>query len=183
MIRSIIRDTVTIAVLEPHHADEFLNFVTNDIDHCVQWIPFASKRKTVDEIRDLIRLFLEKMAVGSGCMYGLWDGSTIIGMILAREIDATANWAEIGYMINQQYEGRGIVRQACDQLIFWLFEERGMQKIEICCNSHNARSIGLATRLGFRHEGTLRRHARINGELCDLACYGLLKEEWDSGRR
>lgn len=178
MIRSTIKDNIELAVLEPYQAQAFLDFVSADIGHCVQWIPFASKRKTVEDIRDLIRMFLEKMAAGTGCMYGLWDGQRVIGMILAREIDMNANWAEIGYMIAAGYEGRGIVRQACQNLIAWLFEERGMQKIEICCDSRNQRSIGLALRLGFSLEGTLRRHTVVNGELRDLACYGVLREEW-----
>jgi ribosomal-protein-serine acetyltransferase len=101
----------------------------------------------------------------------------VIGILLVREIDEGAKWAEIGYMVDPDYEGRGIIKEGCRKLIAFLFDEWQMQKIVICCDDRNVRSIELAKKLGFVCEGNLRRHSAVGGELCNLMHFGLLREE------
>lgn len=141
-------------------------------------IPFVSGVLSVEEMRERISLNLKRVEEGISELYTLWDGARMAGYFLVREKDADAGWAEIGYMIGREWQGKGISKQICQLLITDLFRNQGMQKVVICCSKDNAASIGLAKSLGFQLEGDLRRHIRVNGKVHNLLYFGLLKEEW-----
>ena len=141
-------------------------------------IPFVSRTHTLEQLTDLLRINIEKQQCGEALFYTLWDQQQMAGYVLVREIDTEARWAEIGYMLGQQWNGQGIVTQACRVLIAHLFEQLGIDKVVICCNDDNHASIAVAKRLGFQHEGTLRQHFVVNGVRRNLSYYGLLQSEW-----
>jgi ribosomal-protein-serine acetyltransferase len=178
MIEIVIKENTLVKLMEVHHAKQFYEFAVRGKENFIKWIPFISKCKNEEDFKVLIQLFLEKLMNGTGYLYGLWHHGKTIGIVLVREIDESANWAEIGYMIDIEHEGKGIIKEACIRLIEFLFIERRVQKIVICCDDRNERSIALAKTLGFEFEGNLRRHSRVNEELCNLMHFGLLKEEF-----
>ncbi|HUW42057.1 MAG TPA: GNAT family protein [Rectinemataceae bacterium] len=178
MLTETLRDAISIGLLEKRHAPAMLDFVERGRERFVDWIPFVGKTRDLADFEALIRRFLKMYAEGSGAFYALWDGALMVGMVLIKEIDEEVRQAEIGYMIDLEYEGRGLVKAACLKLIGFLFEDMCMQKIRICCDDRNARSIALAERLGFSLEGNLRRDSKINGNIRNTMHFGLLKEEW-----
>ncbi len=178
MLESILKDEVTIRIVEKRHSQAMLDLVNRGRAHFERWIPFVSKTKELADIERIVHRYLDKYANGTGAFYGLWEKGLMIGLVLIRDIDETAKWAEIGYMIDEGHEGKGFVKTACSRMIAFLFEELNMQKIVICCDERNASSVGLAKRLGFTVEGILRRDAFINGEYCNTMHLGLLREEY-----
>ena len=49
-----------------------------------------------------------------------------------------------------------------------------LQKIDIRCATDNKKSRAIPDRLGFTHEGTLRRAEHVYGQWYDLEVYSLL---------
>lgn len=101
--------------------------------------------------------YIEHMYVFYG--YGLWlaiEKSTgnLVGRLgfSHRNIDG-AEKVELGYIIDADYQRKGIAYELCSKLIeigkkYWGFEE-----IFVCCEDKNARSIALAQKLGFDYYG------------------------------
>lgn len=177
MLQAPLKDGITIRALEARHAQALLSFVDKNRDFFVEWIPFVSRTHDLEDAQVLVKDYLERYALGKGLFYGLWDGEWMVGFILAREIDLEAEWAEIGYMVDRDYAGRGLIKEACSRLIAYLFDEMALKKIVICCNEKNESSKALAERFGFQLEGRLRKHFVVNGQVVDMLCYGLLREE------
>ena len=163
--------------IEIGDATPMFEFVERNRAFFQNWIPFVSKTKDLKAMETTIERYLARRKGGEAMFYCLWDGPIMVAFILAREIDEEAKWAEIGYMIDEAYQRRGIVKEACVQLIRQLWQERRMEKIVICCNDENVASIGLAESLGFVLEGKLRRHIAVNGNISDMRCYGLFRDE------
>jgi RimJ/RimL family protein N-acetyltransferase len=59
----------------------------------------------------------------------------------------------------------------------------GLQRLQIETLAENGAMICAATRNGFKHEGTLRRSAWVNGEFADEIVLGLLADEWSTDAR
>ena len=89
-------------------------------------------------------------------------------------LDAYLGQASLGYWIDAEHEGRGIVRRAATALVDVAWE-RGSARVEIRTGIDNVRSRGLAERLGFRHEGTLRAALPLGPRRVDVAVYGLVR--------
>lgn len=58
------------------------------------------------------------------------------------------------------------------------FGALGHRRVEWKCNAENARSTAAAERLGFRYEGTFRRHMVVKGRNRDTAWFSITDAEW-----
>lgn len=63
------------------------------------------------------------------------------------------------------------------------FEELRYERVEWKCNDRNKPSMNAAKRLGFRYEGTFRRHLVVKGRRRDTAWFSVVVEEWGSVKR
>lgn len=88
---------------------------------------------------------------------------------------------EVGYWLVRDARGRGIGRRAIGLVVDWLFDEVGMERIEIQTFPDNEAAKGLARSLGFVEEGVMRARNLERGVRVDLALFALLREERDGG--
>ena len=87
---------------------------------------------------------------------------------------------EMGYSLNQDYWGQGIMTEAARRLLKYGFEELGLSSVMIRTGEANERSQRVIAKCGFRYEGTLRRCYRMyNGEIRDSRVYSMLREEYE----
>lgn len=91
-------------------------------------------------------------------------------------------YAEISYHLAEAYQGRGIGTEAVTQLVDCVFDQTDWVRLYALISVGNRASRGLAEKLGFVHEGTLRRHFVIRGRRVDQCVYGLLRKEWKRKR-
>lgn len=65
--------------------------------------------------------------------------------------------AETGYELNRAYWRQGIVSEAMTAILTYAFNELDLARIEAVVDDVNERSKDLLLKLGFTHEGTLRK--------------------------
>ena len=104
-----------------------------------------------------------------------------IGSISVVNLDNRVDLAEIGYCIGKVWWGCGIMPEAVKTVMAFLFEEVGMQRLEVGHDPENSASGAVIRKCGFRYEGTLRRRIRSNRGITDVAWYSMLKEEYNMG--
>ena len=101
-----------------------------------------------------------------------------IGSISVVNSDDRVDMVEIGYCIGRNWWGRGIMTEACQAVIDYLFGEVGVQRIEAGHDPNNPASGAVQRKCGLTYEGTLRRSIRSNQGITDKAVCAILKEEW-----
>lgn len=87
--------------------------------------------------------------------------------------------AEIGYCIGQRWWHKGIMTEALEAVINYLFAEAGMNRIEAKHDPNNPHSGGVMKKCGMKYEGTSRASDRNNQGICDTAHYAILRSEWE----
>lgn len=107
----------------------------------------------------------------------IFRNDTLIGSIGFAHFDWDARKTEIGYWIDRDEEGKGVITRACRTLIEYAFHHLNMRRVEIRCAQDNIRSAVVPERLGFMKEGTLRKAEMIHGKLHDFNIYGLLADD------
>ncbi len=110
-------------------------------------------------------------------MIVLKDLNQPIGSISVVSLDDQVGKAEIGYCIGKSWWHQGIVSEALQAVIGFLFDEVGMNRIEAKHDPNNPHSGGVMRKCGMKYEGTTRQSSRNNQGLCDTACYSILREE------
>ncbi len=94
------------------------------------------------------------------------------------EIDGPARSAEVGYWLDADFVGRGLVTRAVTAVLDHAFGPLGLDRVGLRTVTDNTRSRNVAERLGFTQEGVLREYAAFPDKRCDLVVYGLLAREW-----
>lgn len=95
-----------------------------------------------------------------------------IGLVDAKNIDWNIPKAEIGYFVDSNFEGQGLISQSLNLVIDYLTETHQFKKLLCRIGTNNIGSINAALKSGFEYEGTIRRdYKTTRGEIVDLNYY------------
>ncbi len=82
--------------------------------------------------------------------------------------------AEIGYIIDKSYWGKGLVPEAMRALIHYYTEVLTLRRIEAKHFAENEKSGRVMQKLGMQYEGTLKSKVFAQGRYWDCAQYSLI---------
>lgn len=96
-----------------------------------------------------------------------------IGYVPGTDIERVS--AEVGYWLGEPYWGRGVTSAAVKALAAHIFATTDIQRLFATIFSHNAASMRVLEKAGFRPVGILQKAAVKNGHIIDLHYYELTK--------
>jgi len=105
------------------------------------------------------------------------EGDEIVGTVSVHKISRASGTAEVGAVIGERFQGRGICTRALGMLIKKVFAETKLRKLLAYIHEKNLASRRLAEKLGFRQEGLLRRQLLLRGRAANEVVYGLFRNE------
>ena len=158
-------------------AEDVNEAIDESRDHIRPWLPFADQHQTIDETRDWIVHTMASWLLRDSLECSLWDTSThrYLGGLGLHPRNWELGYFEIGYWLRASAQGHGYVSEAVRLTGDYAFTSLGARRLEIRCDARNRRSAGVAERLGFTREATLRNDMRApDGSLRTTLVYGLL---------
>lgn len=90
---------------------------------------------------------------------------------------------EIGYCLGYNWWRKGIMTEAFNRVIEFLFEEVGVNRITAKHDTNNPNSGRVMMKCGLQHEGTHRQSGKNNQGICDMAIYAILKQDYNGNNR
>ena len=102
----------------------------------------------------------------------------VIGNISAPTIKERTETAEVTYCLGSRWWGRGIVPEALEAIMEFLFYKVGVNRIEAGFDINNPNSGKVMEKVGMRKEGVHRQAGRNNQGLFDLVFYAILREDY-----
>jgi ribosomal-protein-serine acetyltransferase len=101
-----------------------------------------------------------------------------IGMLFIKSLDWRIPKAELAYYIDKEYEGKGIISKALNNVIEFAFSVLKLNKLYLRVAPDNKGSRKVAEKNSFKIEGTLRNDFKTyEGALIDLLYYGLINNK------
>lgn len=91
---------------------------------------------------------------------------------------AAAHYCTLGYGLDQEREGRGLMREALQAAIRFVFHDMNIHRIQANYVPWNRRSGGLLRRLGFTVEGYARDYLYLDGQWQDHILTSLTNHDW-----
>jgi RimJ/RimL family protein N-acetyltransferase len=85
---------------------------------------------------------------------------------------------ELGALIGDDVRGKGVGRRAEALTIAKAFDEFGAHRVYGRIPAYNEAAKRVVTSLGWKHEGTMRRHLAREGETADCEVWGVLPDEF-----
>jgi ribosomal-protein-serine acetyltransferase len=138
-----------------------------------QWMPWA-KSQTPRKTQEFCARARLRQAAAEGLDVILQEkvSGEIIGAAGFPRLDWELPKFEIGYWCRSDRTGLGLISETTLALADYAFSTLQAVRVELYIDDQNEKSIAVAERLGFRHEGLLRNGSRDgDGELRDMRLY------------
>ena len=177
-----VSNDIRLRAFREDDADQVFYSVIHNLEHLKPFMHWATPEYSVESAKEFIENSLNSAETRKSLSLGIFDRGEFIGSVGFVKFDWTVRKTEIGYWIDKEEEGKGIVSAACRVLIEYAFDELGMNRVEVRCSSKNERSAAIPERFGFKMEGVLRQSEFRDGRLHDFFIFGLLADEWRSNR-
>ena len=173
-----IDEDTSLQLLEEQHADELFALIDKNRAYLREWLPWLDQNTTVDHTRGFIRSGLQQFAARNGFHCGIYSSGALVGVIGLHYIDWANRKSSVGYWIAEAFQGRGLVTRGSAALLDYLFNELGLNSVEIACATGNTKSCAIPERLGFMKEGILRQREWLYDHFVDHFVYNILASEW-----
>jgi ribosomal-protein-serine acetyltransferase len=179
-IKLNVDDTLVLEMIDQRHAEALLELVANNRQHLREWLPWVDHMRSLEDFRKYINA--SKLRYGNHTEMGfvIMAAGSMIGRLGLYNIDITNKTASIGYWLDQQWLGKGIITRCCKRVIDEGFTRLQLNRIEIRAATENYKSQAIPERLGFKKEGIIRQGEFVNNRFVDLVVYSMLKEEWQT---
>jgi Acetyltransferases, including N-acetylases of ribosomal proteins len=106
------------------------------------------------------------------------DTDEYMGTVSLKHINLLDKNAEYAISLCKNAHGKGVAKYATDQILQMAFQELGLERVYLNVLTKNERANAFYKKYGFVFEGTFKNHVAVNGVLCDLTWYRMLKNEY-----
>ena len=96
-------------------------------------------------------------------------------------VRGSAQFASVGYWIDQKQAGRGVMPRAVAMAADHCFFTAQLHRLEICIRPENTNSLRVVEKLGIREVGYAPRFLHIDGEWRDHRIFAVTREEAPRG--
>ncbi len=106
-----------------------------------------------------------------------------IGQMDIFEINWKIRKGVLGTVIgSESARGKGYGTEALQLLQDYAFGVLGLERLELDVYAENVRAVHCYEKAGFKHEGTRRHAAMVNGAYADVHMMAVIKEDWEAGK-
>ncbi|OBZ15298.1 acetyltransferase [Bacillus sp. FJAT-27264] len=145
--------------------------------------PFEPKRDddffTLEAQQQHISLRTADAEQDRAYMFGIYalDGKLIGQITLSNVARGVAQYADLGYFIDKDTEGKGYMTAAVRLVLEYAFRALGLHRVQAGILLHNEGSRRVLKKNGFQAEGVARKYLKINGEYQDHQTFSILADE------
>ncbi len=170
-------ERLTLRPFTPADAEAMFRNWANDPDvtKFLTWAPHGS----VNVTNVLLKSWCEEYKKPDRYNWVIeYQGEPIGGIDVVR-LNTRSEWAELGYCMGTEWWNKGLMTEAAQAVIRYLFCEVGVHRIVIEHATENPGSGRVAQKCGLTLEGVKRDYfKKYDGAFLDIAQYAILQEEW-----
>ena len=155
----------------------FRNWASDDeVTKYLTWPTHRSVEASAGYINFCLGTYTEQSSYQWGIV--LKETGELFGNISVVKVDEAIQAVELGYVIGRRFWGNGYAAEAAKEVIRFLFEEVGVNRIAARHDVKNPNSGRVMQKAGMQYEGTIRQGDRNNQGIVDCALYSILQCEY-----
>ncbi len=164
-------EKTTLTLLDETQADLMLSYYSENKAHFMHWEPKRDNEfYTLETFQVMLseneRLFEDGSAIKLAVMNK--NKTKVIGVCnFTNIIRGVFQGCNLGYSIDKQYQGKGVMYEALDAAIRYVFKQLGLHRVMANYVCENDRSSAVLKKLGFEQEGIAKSYLKINGRWRD----------------
>lgn len=161
---SVESERLILKRYEKEDAKILFNSIKQNLDHLsevmVKSVRELSSISDTEQLIDMINRFWDNQ---EKFVIPIWlkDSKSLVGESYLGYFNPEETEGEIGYLLFEEFQGKGFAYEATTSLIKKLFENTSLKRIWLKCDSDNSRSIKLALKCGFIEQKDNTNQTRI----------------------
>ncbi len=170
-------DRLTLRRLEEMDAPDMYEYASRpDVTRYLTWKPHPDRAYTRDYLKYISNRYSAGMFYDWAIVYE--PDCKMIGTCGFTCFHCTSDCAEVGYVINPDYWGRGIASEALEMILRFGFSELKLHRIEARFMQGNEPSRHVMEKAGMTFEGYLREAMLIKDNYVTVGVCSILASEW-----
>lgn len=172
-------DLINIRLVEEKDATPLFYLVNESRQHLTPFLPWAHSIRDVNDELKFIQSVRAQQLHKQQYAFVIEKGSEIVGMIDLHNVNHINHQAEVGYWLSKNYTGQGIVSIALKKIHDYAFKQLKLHKLVILVDNANTKSIQVAKRANYHHEGTLVDDKYYNNTYHTFERFAFIYKETD----
>ncbi|MDK1198516.1 50S ribosomal protein L7/L12-serine acetyltransferase [Cronobacter dublinensis] len=172
----IVNDRLTLHSVHERFAEPLFALVQRNkawLQKAMDWPQFVNK---IDDTRQTIQGNYLLHHRGYAKMFMILRDGELVGVVSFNQIEPTNKAGYIGYWLDEQHQGQGIICGALQTMMAYYAQTGEVRRFVIKCIVTNEASNRVAQRNGFTLEGRLKEAEYLNGAFHDQHIYGRIIE-------
>lgn len=178
MFARIIEEDLKLLFTQLYLAEELFKLTDKNREFLREWLPWLDQTNNVEDTKEFIKSVVNQAAEDKGLHCTIVYQGKIVGVVGYNTIDKNTMTGQIGYWLDQDSNGKGIMTKCVREMINVGFELLKLKKVEIRCAVENTHSRAIPERLSLKKEGVIRSAENLYGKFVDQVVYGVLDVEW-----
>ena len=175
-IPTLRTERLTLRAMHPIDAEDMYDYArSEEVTRFLLWSPHPSLSYT----KDYLRYVHNRYALGDFYDWAIIDRESrrMIGTCGFARIDTENDSAELGYVLNPDFCGKGYALEAAREVVRFGFEQLGLNRIGARFMEGNERSLNLMKKLGMSFEGYQRDAIFVKGAYRTVGYCAIIKND------
>jgi ribosomal-protein-serine acetyltransferase len=173
-----INEKLALKLRSPEDASAIYRVIDNNREHLRVWLDWVDNTRSPEDVKKFIIACNEGFQEKKSADFGIWYDGEWVGSMGFHNISERYKTGAIGYWLDKEHQGKGIMTACVKAITEYGFNELGLNRVEIECSVMNEKSKAVAERLGFVLEGVLRHNRVHEGKSQDGLIFSMIKTEW-----
>ena len=180
----LVDDEVTLRPLASSDADVWRRARQRNAAWLVPWdatVPPGGEARPAS-FKSLVRRLSKQARHGTTYPFAIDVDRRFAGQVTVNNIvRGSAQFASVGYWLDREYAGRGVMPRAVALVVDHCFAAAGLHRIEIAIRPENSNSLRVVEKLEIHEVGYAPKYLHIDGAWRDHRLYAITKEEVPDG--
>lgn len=173
-----VDDDVVLHPIQLSDAHALHALIDRNRDHLRAWLPWVDDVRGIPDVQAFATASQESARLGRGQVFVIRRGGAVAGVLGVDDISPKNRNCTIGFWLGAEFVGHAIMTRACRRVLRHLFDDRGINRVEIGVAIENTRSRAVPERLGLTFEGVRRGIELLDGRFLDHAIYSATAGDW-----
>ncbi|UVJ43366.1 GNAT family N-acetyltransferase [Pseudomonas sp. LS1212] len=166
-----VSESIQLEVADAKFSEQIYETVRRNKEHLSTFLDWPKQVTRPTDSRHFMTSAAASHAAATSKTFVILFNDTPIGIIGFNSIDKQGKTASIGYWLDEQFQGRGIISKSLKCLLENASRNNFLNHFTLKCATHNKKSNSVALRNGFTFEGILKEAEIINGVYHDQNIY------------
>lgn len=162
-----VNDRITLHAADERFVHELHQLIVKNRDWLQQFLDWPQHVRSVEDTRKTAQGNMLLHQRGYAKMFMIVVDDVLVGVLAFNSIEPLNKTAYIGYWLDQEVQGQGILSLSMQAMIAFYARRGDIRRFVIKCRVENTASNQVALRNGFTLEGCLKQAEFLNGSFDD----------------